>query len=330
MTTRSPALALLLGAALAAGGAACRRDAKDPDAGTVATVNGEAISRTDFERELARELVSDEAPERTPEQVEPFKRALLETLLERALLLQAARNANVAASPEEVDREMMKLTSDYPAGNFNEALAQGQLSLAELKTRTAALLTIEKLFETVVYARVAVTEEELRAYWAQHEGDFAEPEQVRASQIVVREEEDARRVLAQLRAGKKFADLARRYSLSADAKVGGDLGFFERGVMPPQFDEVAFRLGVGQVSEVVSTDYGFHVFKVTERRPGRQKSFAEARREVERRLLADKRRQAQEAYVKDLRAKAQLWVNEPVLQAIRGVKADPKAVQAKE
>ncbi|AGC41839.1 putative foldase protein PrsA [Myxococcus stipitatus DSM 14675] len=314
--TRAPLLSLVLTLAVGSG---CNTPPKStPDPTVVATVNGEALSRADFEQELGRELASTEAAQRTPEEIEPFKRTLLDTYIQRMLLLQAARKNNITVTPEEVDRGVLRLSGDYPAGNFNEVLAQGQLSLAELRAREASRLTIEKLFSHHVYSRVALTEEELRAYYAVHESELHEAEQVHAAQIVVKGLDEARRVQAQLKSGKKFADLARRYSLSADAKVGGDLGFFPRGQMPPAFDEVVFKLGVGQVSDVVSTEYGYHLFKVLERKPARKRDFAEARQWVESKLLEEKRAQAQDAFVKELRDKAQVQVNEATLQAIRG------------
>jgi len=294
------------------------RKATSADEGVVATIDGEVLSRSDFERELARELPSlDGAPPRDAEQLGPFKQSLLQTLIERTLLLRAAKEANVAVSAEEVDREVMRISADYPAEGFNEALAQGQLSLAELKQKTAALLTIQKLFQEHVYPRVAVTEEEIRRYYETHVKDFEEPEQVHAAQIVVKGIDDARRVQQQLRSGKKFAELARRYSLSPDAKLGGDLGFFPRGVMPPQFDEVAFKLGVSQVSDVVSTDYGFHLFKVLERKPARKRELREVRTQVELKLITEKRGEAQVEYVNALKRKAVIKINQSTLSAIK-------------
>lgn len=321
---------LLAALALAVGLAGCnKKDKEDPDANVVATVNGEVLSRADFEQELGRELASsaNESGQHTPEDVEPYKRALLETLISRMVLLQEARTHNVTVSPEEVDRGVLRLSSDYPAGNFNDVLAQGQLSMAELKAREAARLTIEKLFTNHVYTRVAVTEEELRAYYAAHETEFSEPEQVRAAQIVVKGIDEARRVQAQLKSGKKFADLARKYSLSADAKVGGDLGFFPRGQMPPAFDQVVFYLSPGQVSDVVETEYGYHLFRVLEKKAGRKLEFTEVREQVEAKLLAQRRAEAQETYEKELRAKAQVWVNEATLQSIRGRPATQAAAK---
>jgi len=133
----------------------------------------------------------------------------------------------------------------------------------------------------------------------------------------VKELDQAKEIRARLREGAKFADLARQRSLSADAKDGGDLGWFPRGVMPPQFDEVAFKLGVNQVSDVVSTDYGFHLFKVLERRPARKRELREVRLQVELKRLKEKREQAQLEYVNALKGKAVIKINQATLAAIK-------------
>ena len=293
--------------------------AEDPN--TVISVNGETMSAEAFNRELSRETESTDAAPPTAEQLEPVKRALVQTLIERMLLLQDAREKGITVSPEEVDRSVLRIRSDYPTGQFDDALSQGHLSLSELKKKTEALLTIEKLFEQVVYSRVALTEEEIRQYYDAHADEFQEPEQVHAAQIVVKELDDAKRIQQLLRQGQKFPDLARKYSLSADAKVGGDLGWFPRGVMPKVFDDTCFKLGVGQTSDVVPSEYGFHLFKVLDKRPAVRKDFAQVRGEVEKKLLRAKRLQAQADYVQALRAKAQIHINEAALQAATGLPA---------
>lgn len=299
---------------------ACPQEKKlKQDPNVVATVNGEVLSREDFERLLAREAQAMEgnAP-RTPEQVEPFKRALLDTLIERSLLLQAAKAANIEVTTEEVDRRVLALSSEYPAGTFDEALANSQTSRDAHRRSTREQLTIEKLFAQDVNARVAVTEDAIRRYYEEHAADYAEPEQVHAQQIVVKGLDEAKRIQQQLWQGKKFPDLARRYSLSPDARVGGDLGFFPRGTMPPAFDEVVFKLSVGGTSEVVSTEYGFHLFRVVEKKPARKKELNEVRGAIEEKLLTELKTEAQRAYVEALKKKAQVVVNDQTLVLVTG------------
>ena len=142
----------------------------------MATVNGEVIGRADFERELSRESQAMEgAAPRSPEQIEPFKQALLETMVERHVLLQAAREAQVQVSPEEVDRRVLALTSEYPAGTFDTALAQSQTSRTELARRTREQLIVERLLADQVFSRVAVTEEQIRAAYDENPDAWMEP-----------------------------------------------------------------------------------------------------------------------------------------------------------
>lgn len=299
----------------------CREKKAPPiDPRTIALVNGEIITRGTFEKKLQEEVQSVDAVEpRSPEQIEPMRRALLDDLVNRALLLQEAHRLNIAPTPEEVDRRVLRMSADFASvQGFDEALAQGQISQPELKRETAELLAIEKLFGEHVYPRVAVTEEEIRQYYEEHKEDFSVPEEVHALQIVVKSLEEARRIQSLLRQGKKFPDLARKYSLSADARVGGDLGFFPRGQMPPAFDEVAFKLAVGQVSDVVTTDYGFHLFKVLERRPAQKRELIDVRAAVESKLLKLKRAQAERTHLAQLRQQATIIINEPVLQTVTG------------
>ena len=293
------------------------RSEQDPT--VIANVGTDVVTRTDFERELSRELQALEgSPQRTPEQIEPYKQTLLETMIERTLLLQAAREAGVVVSPDEVDRRVLALASEYPAESFDAVLAQGQTTRTELTQTTRTQLTIEKLFAQQVYARMAVTEDAIRRDYDERAAEFQEPESVHAQQIVVKGLDEGKRLQQQLNAGKKFSELARRYSLSPDAKVGGDLGFVQRGVMPSQFDDVLFRLGVGQVSDVVSTDYGFHLFKVLEKKPPRKKDLIEVRGQIEQRLLAKLKEEGQREFLKALRSKTEVKINEQALLTVTG------------
>jgi parvulin-like peptidyl-prolyl isomerase len=192
---------------------ACRSH-KGPalDPAVIATVNGQTLPRLEFERELTRELeFSEGAPPPTAEQLEPIKKQLLSESIEHALLLQAAKDNNVSVTADEVDRELLRMSSDFPADGFTQALAQSQMSLAELKRETTERLTIRKLFQEHVYPRVGVTEQELRAYYQAHGDELQERESVHAQQIVVKGMDEARRIQAQLRAGKKFSELAQKY-----------------------------------------------------------------------------------------------------------------------
>ena len=100
--------------------------------------------------------------------------------------------------------------------------------------------------------------------------------------------------------------------------MGGDLGFFTKGLLPPAFDEAMFRLAPGSTSEVVSTEYGYHLFRVLEKKPARKRELVEVRASIEQRLLSRLRTEAQRQYTEGLKAKADVKVNGDSLQAATG------------
>jgi peptidyl-prolyl cis-trans isomerase C len=294
-----------------------RRPPDDPSATPVAWVNGQVLTRAEFERELGRSLeLADGTSAPTPDQLAALRRTVLQARVDRLLFVQEAAKRSLEIPPADVEQRLQRMRADWPPEEFEALLAQRHQTLDELRDELRAQLVQERLFHELVYPRVAVTEEEIRAELDAHPELLQEPEQVHAAQIVVKELDQAKEIRAKLREGAKFADLARERSLSADAKDGGDLGWFPRGVMPRQFDEVAFSLGPGQISDVVTTDYGFHIFKVLERRPARKKDLAAVRASVERRLLRGKQEQAQTDFVTQLRSKAAVRINEPLVAQV--------------
>jgi parvulin-like peptidyl-prolyl isomerase len=134
------------------------------------------------------------------------------------------------------------------------------------------------------------------AYYAEHREDYARPERVHLRQILVEEKADAERALAAVRAGADFGDVARRLSQEPAAPMGGDQGELARGELPPAFADLIFNLKPGEVSGIVPTDYGFHLFQVLEHLPAQELPLADAAPEI-RKLLA---RQANERRLDEL------------------------------
>ena len=135
-------------------------------------------------------------------------------------------------------------------------------------------------------------------------------------QLVVRTLEEAKSALDQLRAGASFDKLARQMSTSPDGRNGGDLGWFAKGTMPKVFDDTCFSLGSGKISGVVSSPYGFHVFKVLGKRPAKARSFKEVQAEAERRATAEKRAQAERQLMDQLRSSAEVKIDDSALALV--------------
>ncbi|MBS2026682.1 MAG: peptidyl-prolyl cis-trans isomerase [Deltaproteobacteria bacterium] len=296
---------------------ACRpgpRPAPPPD--VVATVNGEPITAGALAKALRRAQREDEnLTPRTGEDQAAFRKATLDDLVNQALLLQAAKAVNTSVPNDRVEREVMRLKADYPGKSFDEALAEGSTTAEELREQIKSQLLVEAFFASQVYARVAVTDADVEAYYQAHKDDFAHPEQVHAEQILVTDADTAHRVQQELRQGQRFEELARKYSISPDAKVGGDLGYFPKGQMPEPFDSACFTLKAGQVSDVVQSPYGYHLIKVLEHQAAGTPPLADIRPKVEAVLRKSREAAAQQAKLDELHQKAQITINEKVLAA---------------
>ena len=296
---------------------ACKEPEVRQEEETVAVVEGEPIHVEELERALAAEAAVTGDALDDPAWKDERRRRLLDEIIDRKLLEQAALRRGIRVSEAEVERALLRLRADYPGEAYEDLLSAQRLSPAELRDRLRRQLLLERLLSREVYARIAVTDAEIDA-WLEQNPDFlrSRPERVRASQIVVKTEEEARRILAELRKGASFSEMAARHSLSPDAKVGGDLGWFARGEMPPAFEEVCFHLAPGRVSDVVESEYGFHLFLVQERERGQEVDEAERRREAEARILRDKTLAAQAEFLARLRSEAKIEVNEKVLARV--------------
>lgn len=311
------ARALLGALVLCIGLWACKEGEKRQAEEVVAVVRGEPIATHELAAALAAEARVAGLALEDPAWRERRKRELLEELIDRKLLERAAVEQGIRVDETEIDRAVLRLRAEYPGEAFDAMLDEQRLSDAELRDRLRRQLLVEQLLAREVYARVAVTDAEVEA-WLEANPDFLRerPERVHASQIVVKTEEEAKRIREELRKGASFAELASRHSLSPDGRVGGDLGWFARGEMPPAFEEACFSLPPGRVSGVVESDYGFHIFLVHERQRAAKVPENERLREAEARLLHEKRLEAQTKFLAKLREEASVSVNEKVLARV--------------
>ena len=286
-----------------------------PPPPAAAVVNGAPIPVSRVQTELDRVRRGDEAEAKVPPQDVPkLARALLDSLIDRTIVLQRAKAAGMSVSDAEVQRATDELADDARKGGaaFSDQLKRAGQNLEGLSEELREHILAAKYIADQT-SRERASPAETRAYYDTHRSEFEEPEQVHCLQIVVRTPEEAKSVLDQLRAGASFDKLARQQSTSPDGRNGGDVGWFAKGTMPKVFDDTCFTLGTGKLSGVVASPYGYHVFKVLGRRPARTMSFKDAQAEAERRATVDKRAQAERELLRQLRSSAEVKVNDSSL-----------------
>lgn len=251
--------------------------------GTVlADVNGNVITTQDFKNEV----------DRLPPYLKPMvqspegKKELLDSMIVREIILEQAKKDGIDKSKEVADR------------------------LEDLRKR----LIVETYLKKKVEQEAQVSDADLKKYYDENKDKFKTGEQVRASHILVKTEKEAQDILAQLKNGAKFEDLAKKYSTDATSAKGGDLGWFSKGAMVPEFDKVVFGMKEGQVSGIVKTQFGYHIIKVTGIRPAGIRSFDEVKEQIKSTLLPSKQQEIFQKMKEDLKKNAKVSIKEDVLK----------------
>jgi peptidyl-prolyl cis-trans isomerase C/foldase protein PrsA len=298
----------VLVAGLALGG--CPADPRDDRLpNVVAAVGGAKILRPAFVAELSRSGTSRVEDKQLRRQM---AERVLERMVRQELLYQAAVEAGAKVDDHEVTRILRTSAQGYPAGMFGRVLHAEQLTLAEYKERVRRKALVDAYLKERFSGLPEPTEEELHARWdATVE---KRPEAVRARQLLVKTEEEARYLEGEIKKGAlTLEEAARQHSEAPEREEGGDLGWFSRGEMPPVFD-ACFGLEAGKVSDVVPSEYGFHMFQVIDKRAGGKEPFEHARRRLEAELRGERQEDALRSLEAELRKKSAVTVDDKALQ----------------
>lgn len=323
-----PALALLVLAAFGCSSSP-KGTAKLPE-GVAATVDGASISDTDVQQLVHVLQQQGFVPDSTTAGATPEEKQrnfALDRLVDRQVILNEARKAKVMADTSEIEQrwQMFKMQM-----GLTDSVAPPGIDLANLKKNLGDDLTISKYFDKTLVDTIRVTGAEVEAYYNANPEQFTAQDQVHARHILFLADQsadaarkaDARKkaegVLAQIKAGKDFAELAEKNSEDpGSAKQGGDLGFFQRGQMVPSFEQAAFALEAGQISDVVESPFGYHIIKVEEKKAGSMMALEQVKPGIEE-ALKNQRAQAEvKKRVDTLKLKA------------RVLRAAPAAAEAK-
>ncbi|MBU7595541.1 foldase [Metabacillus halosaccharovorans] len=218
--------------------------------------------------------------------VEQNGEAALDTLITKNLIDQEVEKEKITVSSKEIDAELQELIDSYGGEEtFEQQLTSSGLTQDDIKEDIEVNLKIEKLLEP----QIEITEEEMQTYFDENKDSFAQAKQVKASHILVEDEETAKEVKEKLDNGEDFAELAKEYSTdTASAESGGDLGFFGEGSMVAEFEEAAFSMKVDEISDPVKSDYGYHIIKVTDTQEAAEANFEKSKEEIKGILLDEK------------------------------------------
>ena len=299
----------------------------EPNA-VAATVNGEVITEAQVEAQVDGYLRSNQQAAMMPpdlmNQIRPMLRTrMLDALIGQVLLLQEAKKSGVTVSDDEVMTELEERaagqTPPLTVDQLKMMFAAQGVDFADVVADFRNALTLDKFLTEKMADQAEVSEEEARAYYNDNITDFNQPERVEASHILLGfgltdpnadPSTDPNRILAeellaQIRDGADFGELAMANSVDKTSSVkGGELGYFWRERMVPEFSDAAFALEPNEVSDVVESQYGYHIIKVTDHKDAGIAPFEEAQTYIENLLKEQKQTELVTAYLTELKAGA--------------------------
>ena len=248
---------------------------------------------------------------------------VLEFLIGEELLFQESVKKGIKITDERVAEEIAKVKSQFGSDEkFKEALAGMNVTEEKVESDIRRGLTIQQLVDKEVIDTIKVSDEEIKTFYDENQKLFTKQEQVQASHILIKVNKDADEAQkAEARAkidaaakrvkdGEDFAVVATEVSEGPSNTKGGDLGFFQRGQMVKPFEEVAFTLQPGEVSDVVETDFGYHIIKVFDKQEPTTATFDEVKTQIADHLKQEKAKTAVQAYIDKLKESATIEKNE--------------------
>ncbi|BBH22661.1 hypothetical protein Back11_40060 [Paenibacillus baekrokdamisoli] len=229
---------------------------------------------------------------------------MLDNLIQEELVKQEAKKKGIVITDQDVEAEIAKIKKRFPSeSDFQTALQQAGMTLEDLKKQTPMQLRIRKLVEP----RVKVTDEDVKQYFEANRAMFDQPEQVKASHILVATKAEADEIMKQLKGGADFAKLAKDKSIDTGSKnAGGDLGFFGRGEMVAEFEKAAFSLKVGELGGPIKSQFGYHIIKVSDHKAAKAATLEEKKAEIREQLISQKVAELSPAWLEELKSKAQI------------------------
>ena len=287
----------------------------------VARVNGEAINGVDLENAV-KGLEGRAGGPVPADQRDRVYRGVLDDMIGYKLLIQESKARKIAVPDADVEAQIAQIRSQFPSQQqFEQALAAQKLTLQDVRDDARNEIGVEKLVEGEIAAKIAVKPEAVSDFYKNNQDKFRQGPRVRASHILIQVPQGAdaatkaaaktkaEGILKDLKAGKDFAAAAKENSQDPGSAVnGGDLGYFEQGQMVPPFEQAAFALKPGQMSELVETQFGYHIIKVAEHQDSRVVPLEEATKQIEQYLQQQNRQSETQAFVNTLKAKAKIEI----------------------
>ncbi len=287
----------------------------------IAKVNGSPIYAIELKR--AQKVIMSGQPnlQVPPERQKEFDTQALNQLISAELLYQAGKKQEIKDIEKLVDDKINQGKTRFSnQQDFEKAIKELDMTEADLREYTRRDLLISTFIQQNIASKVKVSEEDSKKFYEQNQDKFKQEESVRASHILIgvdpkatdeekkKAKEKAVKLRKDLAAGADFAALAKGNSTCPSSQQGGDLGYFSRGQMVPPFEQAAFTLKPGELSDVVETQFGYHIIKAIDHKKAETVAFKDAKPRIDEFLKNQKTSAAVAEYLTENRKKASVEI----------------------
>lgn len=289
-------------------------------ADVVATVNGSPITREEMDRAINFMLAQNRTGKTlTAEEKKKAEEAVLDQLISAELLYQAGKKLEVKDIDKLVETQLTQNKSRFPSPDaYEKALKASGLTEQNLKEFARKEIYINNLIEKEIASKTTASDEEAKKFYDENKDKFKHEESVKASHILIgvdpkataedkkKAKEKADAILKRVKGGEDFAEVAKKESTCPSSANGGDLGYFAKGQMVPAFESAAFALKPGEISDVVETQFGYHVIKLTDKKPAGTDSFEDMKPKIINYLKTQKVQKGISEYIEKLRKEGKI------------------------
>lgn len=254
----------------------CSADEETPKDETESTADVDAVAEKDVVAEVdGKEITKDELYKLLLAQ---NGQQVLDALIVEKIVDSEIEKQDIKISDEDIQAKIDEMKEYYGGEEqFTMALAQAGLKEEDMKADIEMNLRLKALVDPYL----KITDEDMKAYFEENKDKFGEQEEVKASHILVEDEALAKEIKGKLNDGADFAELATEHSTDPGSKdSGGELGFFGKGQMVPEFEAAAFSMKAGEISEPVQTTNGYHIIKVEEKKEASEATFENSKEEI--------------------------------------------------
>jgi peptidyl-prolyl cis-trans isomerase SurA len=284
----------------------------------IVRVNDQIINRSDLERSEQQMAAENQQNNASPAEIAERQKNLLRDMIDQQLLLSRAKELGMNADAEVIRRldEIRKQNHLDTMEDLEKAARQQGVSFEDFKANIRNGILTQQVVRDEVGRRLQMTQAQEQAYYDAHKQDFAQPEQVRLSEILVplpaeaneaaiaQAQAKANDIAAKLKGGAKFNELAEAYSGGPTASQGGDLGLFKRGALAKVLEDQTFDLKAGESTAPIRTRQGFVILKVTEHQAAGVPPMKDVENEIQNAMYMEQMQPALRAYLTKLREDA--------------------------